>query len=99
MRHDRAQPGQSDIEAALAASIGEGKDHSLEEAMAVVILAIVVAWVIFSAFLVTVVCMNSSRLSQLEETPKPRRARPTSRAKKMAPQVQAAPLPAGPEHF
>ena len=67
--------------------------------MAVVILAIVVAWVVFSALLVTAVCMNSSRLSQLEEMPKPRRARSTSRARKPAPQIQRAPLPAGPEYF
>ena len=35
--------------------------------MTVLIVTIVVAWILFSAFLVTVICMNSSRLSRIDE--------------------------------
>lgn len=35
--------------------------------MTVVIVGIVVAWVIFSGFLVTIICMNSARLSRIDE--------------------------------
>ncbi len=35
--------------------------------MTVIIISIVVAWIIFSALLVTIICMNSSRLSRIEE--------------------------------
>ena len=35
--------------------------------MTVIIVSIVAAWIIFSALLVTIICMNSSRLSRLDE--------------------------------
>ncbi len=35
--------------------------------MTALIVSIVVAWIIFSAFLVTIICMNSSRLSRGQE--------------------------------
>ena len=35
--------------------------------MTVLIVSIIVAWIIFSAILVTIICMNASRLSRLEE--------------------------------
>lgn len=38
--------------------------------MVILLLGIVVAWIVFCAFLVLVACMNSSRLSQLEEEKK-----------------------------
>jgi len=39
------------------------------------IIAVVAAWVLFSAALVVFLCMNSSRLSQAEELPRDRRPR------------------------
>ena len=35
--------------------------------MVVLIISIVAAWIIFSALLVTIICMNSSRLSRIDE--------------------------------
>ena len=35
--------------------------------MTVLIISIVAAWIIFSALLVTVICVNSSRLSRIDE--------------------------------
>ncbi len=35
--------------------------------MTVLIISIVVAWIIFSALLVTIICVNSSRLSRIDE--------------------------------
>ena len=35
--------------------------------MTVIIISIVAAWIIFSALLVTIICMNSSRLSRIDE--------------------------------
>ena len=35
--------------------------------MTVIIISIVAAWIIFSALLVTIICMNSSRLSRINE--------------------------------
>ncbi len=35
--------------------------------MTVIIISIVAAWIVFSALLVTVICMNSSRLSRMDE--------------------------------
>lgn len=35
--------------------------------MTVIIISIVAAWIIFSALLVTIICMNSSRLSRVDE--------------------------------
>ena len=35
--------------------------------MTVLIISIIAAWIIFSALLVTVLCMNASRLSRLDE--------------------------------
>jgi hypothetical protein len=35
--------------------------------MTVLIVTIVVAWILFSTFLVTIICMNSSRLSRIDE--------------------------------
>jgi hypothetical protein len=35
--------------------------------MTVLIIAVAVSWVVFSGFLVTLVCMNSSRLSRIDE--------------------------------
>ena len=35
--------------------------------MTVIIISIVIAWILFSALLVTIICMNSSRLSRIDE--------------------------------
>ncbi len=35
--------------------------------MTVIIISIVAAWILFSALLVTIICMNSSRLSRIDE--------------------------------
>ena len=35
--------------------------------MTVLIISIVVAWIVFSALLVTIICVNSSRLSKIDE--------------------------------
>ena len=35
--------------------------------MIVIIISIVAAWILFSALLVTVICMNSSRLNKVDE--------------------------------
>ncbi len=35
--------------------------------MTVIICSIIAAWVIFSLILVTIICMNSSRLSRIDE--------------------------------
>lgn len=35
--------------------------------MTVIIASIVIAWIVFSALLVTIICMNSSRLSRIDE--------------------------------
>lgn len=35
--------------------------------MTVLIISIVVAWIVFSALLVTIICVNSARLSQIDE--------------------------------
>ena len=35
--------------------------------MTVIIISIVAAWIFFSALLVTIICMNSSRLSRIDE--------------------------------
>ncbi len=35
--------------------------------MTVIIISIVIAWIVFSALLVTIICMNSSRLSRIDE--------------------------------
>ena len=35
--------------------------------MIVLIVSIVAAWILFSGILVTIICMNSSRLSRMEE--------------------------------
>ena len=35
--------------------------------MTVLIISIVVAWIIFSALLVTIICVNSARLSRIDE--------------------------------
>jgi hypothetical protein len=39
----------------------------MEEEMTVLIVTIVVAWILASTFLVVIICMNSSRLSRLDE--------------------------------
>jgi len=35
--------------------------------MTVIIITIVAAWIVFSSLLVTIICMNSSRLSRIDE--------------------------------
>ena len=35
--------------------------------MTVLIVTIIVAWLVFSTFLVTIICMNSARLSRIDE--------------------------------
>ena len=35
--------------------------------MTVIIISIVAAWIIFSALLVTIICVNSSRLSRIDK--------------------------------
>jgi hypothetical protein len=39
--------------------------------MTVIVCSIIAAWILFSAILVTVLCMNSSRLSRIDEPFKP----------------------------
>ncbi len=56
--------------------------------MAVLIIGIVVAWMLFSAFLVTMACMSSSRISRIEEPMKRTRALAKSRRMRTLPQVQ-----------
>jgi hypothetical protein len=53
-----------------------------EVAMTVLIVAIVIAWIVFSTLLVTVACMGSSQISQLEVGRRPRPARPRVRRKR-----------------
>ena len=35
--------------------------------MVIIIISIIAAWILFSALLVTVICMNSSRLNKVDE--------------------------------
>ena len=35
--------------------------------MTIIIVSLLIAWIVFSALLVTIICMNSSRLSRLDE--------------------------------
>lgn len=52
--------------------------------MTVLIISIVLAWILFSTLLVTVACMGSSQISQMEEGRKPRSSRPRVRKTKEA---------------
>jgi predicted negative regulator of RcsB-dependent stress response len=62
----------------------------MEETMAVIIIGIVAAWVVFSALLVTVICINSSQLSRIEEPFKARSAKSRSQARKLAAQLKSS---------
>ena len=57
--------------------------------MTVIIIGAAAAWVVFSAILVTMACMNSSQLSQMEEPIKRRPVRARPRARRVAPQIQS----------
>ena len=35
--------------------------------MTIIIVSLLIAWIVFSALLVTIICMNSSRISRIEE--------------------------------
>jgi len=64
--------------------------------MTVIIISIVVAWVLFSALLVTTVCMSSSRISRMEEPLRESRRR-RARPRKAMPQVQPSTISAAAE--
>ena len=64
--------------------------------MTVIIIAVVVAWVLFSALLVTAACMSSSRISRMEEPLRESR-RKRVRPRKAMPQVQPSTVPAAAE--
>ena len=65
-----------------------------EVAMTVLIIAIILAWILFSTLLVTVACMGSSQISQIEEGRKPRPQRPRVRRAKEGLPAPAAGTPA-----
>ncbi len=65
--------------------------------MTVIIIGAAAAWVVFSTILVTMACMNSSQLSQMEEPIKRRPVRARSRARRVAPQIQSASIPSSAE--
>jgi hypothetical protein len=65
--------------------------------MTVIIVGIVVAWVVFSTLLVTMACVNSSRLSQMEEPLKGRPVRARPRARKAATPAHSAQMPVNAE--
>jgi len=39
--------------------------------MTVIVISVIGGWIVFSAILVTIICMNSSRLSRIDEPFKP----------------------------
>ena len=64
--------------------------------MTVVIIVIVATWMVFSAFLVTTACMNSSRISRMEvparqrsALAKPRLARPVTQINQKTAPIRA----------
>ena len=63
--------------------------------MTVLIITIVVAWILFSAFLVTIICVNSSRLSRIDEPFKDPAVVARARKKK----IKEAPCPANNSTF
>lgn len=65
--------------------------------MAVIIIGIVAAWVVFSALLVTVICINSSQLSRTEEPLKVRSAKSRSQARRLAAQDKSSQIQANAE--
>ena len=58
--------------------------------MTVIIISIVAAWIVFSALLVTIICMNSSRLSRIDEPFKDPADLAQERMKKREQYVQSA---------
>lgn len=62
--------------------------------MTALIIGIVIAWIIFSGFLVTIVCMNSTRLSRIDEPFKDpvKLARTRRREVRLNMQVEQAPI-------
>lgn len=62
--------------------------------MTALIIGIVIAWIIFSGFLVTIVCMNSARLSRIDEPFKDpvKLARTRRREVRLNMQVEQAPI-------
>jgi len=61
--------------------------------MTVVIIVIVATWMVFSAFLVTAACMNSSRISRMEEPARQRSALARSRLARPATQINQKTAP------
>ena len=62
--------------------------------MTVVIIVIVATWMVFSAFLVTTACMNSSRISRMEVPARQRSALVTkSRPARLATQINQKTAP------
>ena len=59
--------------------------------MTVLIISIVVAWILFSGFLVTLICVNSSRLSRIDEPFKDPAVVARARKKKMKQARRAQP--------
>lgn len=62
--------------------------------MTVLIVGIILAWIIFSGFLVTVICMNSARLSRIDEPFKDpvKVARTRRREARLKMQMEQAPI-------
>lgn len=59
--------------------------------MTVLIITIIVAWIIFSGLLVTIICMNSSRLSRIDEPFKDPKTVARARRKKIRAARRAQP--------
>jgi hypothetical protein len=60
-----------------------------------IIFAVASMWVLFSALIVVVLCMNSSRLSQAEELPRDRRHRRFGHRREVPAEAASAALPKG----
>jgi len=61
--------------------------------MTVLILAVAGIWVLFSGFLVTIICINSSRLSRIDEPFKSPAKIALQRRRRMASEGQPAAIP------
>ena len=60
-----------------------------------VILAVALTWVLFSAAVVVFICINSSRLSQAEELPHDHHSRKSPHRRNRKLETPAAAIPAG----
>ena len=85
----RGQPGGKNLPALLV-HIDVLKEHD----MAWIIVAVVGVWIFLSAFILVIVCMNSSRISQAEEPLLRRRAyRARLSRGRITPQIQTSTVP------